>query len=89
MSTQRAFVIQFLQRPHEPERFAGRIEHVATGEAAHFASPDELLAFLFRLTGRQPTATEPRAAAAAAAAAPPQPPPTPPSRPARRRSRHP
>lgn len=71
MSTQRAFVIQFLQRPHEPEGFAGRVEHVATGEAAHFASPDELLAFLFRLTGRQPATTELRAAAAAAAAASP------------------
>jgi hypothetical protein len=50
MSTQRAFVIQFGPRPPgSPEWFAGKVEHVATGEATRFASPQELLDFLFRL----------------------------------------
>ncbi len=46
---QGAFVIQF--RPEtdfEAGRWAGRVEHVATYEAAHFHSLDELLAFLAR-----------------------------------------
>lgn len=50
MSTQRAFVIQFLPRTTAtPERFEGRVEHVGSGEAAHFASPPELLEFVSRL----------------------------------------
>jgi len=68
MSTQRAFVIQFLQHPAEPDGFAGRVEHVATGEASHFASPDDLLAFLFRVSGRRAAGASPCAAAASAAA---------------------
>lgn len=52
MSTQRAFVIQFLPRTTAtPERFEGRIEHVGTGEAMRFASPPELLDFVSRLLG--------------------------------------
>lgn len=50
MSTQRAFVIQF--RPGtdvQREEFEGRVEHVASGQAAHFHSLDELLAFLKRM----------------------------------------
>jgi len=50
MSTQRAFVIQF--RPEtdvKQGRFEGRVEHVASGQAAHFHSLDELLAFLARV----------------------------------------
>jgi len=52
MSTQRAFVIQFQPRTTAtPERFAGRVEHVGSGDAIHFASPPELLAFLSRQLG--------------------------------------
>lgn len=69
MSTQRAFVIQFLQRPDDPDGFTGRVEHVATGETAHFASEGDLLAFLHRLNGRQTASPAPRADAAAAGAA--------------------
>jgi hypothetical protein len=50
MPTQRAFVIQF--RPEadvKQGRFEGRVEHVASGQAAHFHSLDELLAFLARV----------------------------------------
>jgi hypothetical protein len=52
MSTRRAFVIQFLARtPATPERFEGRVEHVGSGEATHFASPRELVDFVSRLLG--------------------------------------
>jgi hypothetical protein len=69
MSTQRAFVIQFLQRPGDEDGFTGRIEHVGSGEAARFTNPDELIAFLARLNGRTARPPEsPRADAAAAGA---------------------
>ncbi len=39
-----AFVVQFRSSlPSDTERFEGRIEHVGTGEVAHFHSADELL----------------------------------------------
>lgn len=39
-----AFVVQFQAFPSpDEERFEGRIEHVGTGEVAHFHSADELL----------------------------------------------
>ncbi|HEY8518397.1 MAG TPA: hypothetical protein VIS07_23030 [Candidatus Binatia bacterium] len=58
MSTQRAFVIQFLPRTAAaPERFEGRIEHVGSGEAADFRSPLELIDFLSRLLGGHAPAT--------------------------------
>ncbi|MBM4246771.1 MAG: hypothetical protein FJ148_23760 [Deltaproteobacteria bacterium] len=66
MSTQRAFVIHFLQRPGQADAFAGRAEQVGSGETAHFDSPDELIGFLSRLLGR---ATRPPARQRAAAAA--------------------
>lgn len=72
MSTQRAFVIQFLQRPGSDDAFTGRAEHVGSGEAVHFNTPDELIVFLSRLNGqvvRPPGA--PRADAAAAGAGAP------------------
>jgi hypothetical protein len=80
MSTQRAFVIQFLSRPGGA--FCGRVEHVGSGEAAHFVSSGELLAFLHRLNGSA-GATRPArdpasiaaAAGASAGAAPSRPPP--------------
>ena len=60
MSTQRAFVIQF--RPEtdvEAGRLEGRVEHVASGQAAHFHSLDELLTFLARVLTDSPRRTEP------------------------------
>lgn len=45
LSPDRAFVVQL--RGH-PGAFAGRVEHMASGEAARFASAEELLAFLTR-----------------------------------------
>lgn len=69
MSTQRAFVIQFLQRPGSDDDFTGRAEHVGSGEAVHFSTPDELIHFLSRLNGqRTRPPAQPRADAAAAAA---------------------
>ena len=47
---QGAFVIQF--RPEtdfEEGRYVGRVEHVASYEAVHFNSLDELLTFMARL----------------------------------------
>jgi hypothetical protein len=55
----RAFVIQF--RPETDlgaGRCAGRVEHVASYEAAHFHSLDELLAFMARLLKEAQGATE-------------------------------
>jgi hypothetical protein len=70
MSTQRAFVIQFLQRPGDEDGFTGRVEHVGSGEVARFTTPDELMAFLTRLNGQIARPPEsPRASAAAASAA--------------------
>jgi hypothetical protein len=47
MSTQRAFVIQFRPEANvEQGRWEGRVEHVASGQARHFQSLDELLTFL-------------------------------------------
>jgi hypothetical protein len=45
-----AFVVQF--RPAlqtEEGRFEGRIEHVGTGEVAHFHSADELLSCIYQM----------------------------------------
>jgi hypothetical protein len=47
LSPTRAFVVQLRGRPGA---FAGRVEHIASGEAARFESGDELLAFLRRET---------------------------------------
>jgi hypothetical protein len=50
MSTQQAFVVQFRSETDvEAGRFEGRVEHVASGQAAHFKSLDELLAFMVRV----------------------------------------
>lgn len=49
-----AFVIQF-RAPADvaPDRFSGRIEHVASGEVGHFQTPGELADFVKRvLNGR-------------------------------------
>lgn len=45
-----AFVVQFrAETDSEQGPFAGRVEHVASGQAAPFHSPEELLAFMARL----------------------------------------
>jgi len=44
LSPDRAFVVQL--RGRTGGAFSGRVEHVTSGEAAHFESAEELLAFL-------------------------------------------
>ena len=42
----------------EPERFRGRVEHIASGQATYFQTAAELLAFIVQLLAegrRQPT----------------------------------
>lgn len=43
-------------------RLAGRVEHVVSGQSAHFASLEELLAFIARVlaTGRAPPQQGPK-----------------------------
>jgi hypothetical protein len=54
----RAFVIQFRAETELAQaRCVGRVEHVASGQATHFQSLEELLAFLTRVlttVGAQP-----------------------------------
>ena len=46
LSPTRAFVVQFREEPEAVrECFAGRVEHMVSGRAARFHSPEELLAF--------------------------------------------
>jgi hypothetical protein len=50
LSPQRAFVVQFREGTwgeHGP--FAGRVEHISSGQAAHFYSMDELVAVITRI----------------------------------------
>ena len=55
---ERAFVVQLSAHAEiGTHELAGRVEHVTTGESAHFASLAELLAFIGRLLGRTPEAT--------------------------------
>ena len=50
LSPHRAFVVQFrAETDVEQGRFVGRVEHVVSGQAAHFASLEELLAFIGRV----------------------------------------
>ena len=45
-----AFVVQFrAETAVEQGRFVGRVEHVVSGQAAHFDSLEELLAFIARV----------------------------------------
>jgi len=45
----RAFVVQLRQKANsEVVEFAGRVEHVDSGRADHFASVDELVTFMER-----------------------------------------
>jgi len=59
MSTRRAFVIQLRSETDVKQgRFEGRVEHVASGQAAHFHSLDDLLAFLAQVLTESPQQTE-------------------------------
>ena len=50
LPTNRAFVVQFrAETEAERGRWVGRVEHVVSGQAAHFASLEELLAFIGRV----------------------------------------
>jgi len=63
---ERAFVIQLRAASDgDAELFAGRAEHVASGEVAHFGSVPELVAFV-----RQVLATDATPAAGEASAGP-------------------
>ena len=50
LSPHRAFVVQFREETDvEQGRFVGRVEHVVSGQAAQFASLEELVAFIGRV----------------------------------------
>jgi len=50
LPTNRAFVVQFRAETElERGRWAGRVEHVVSGQATHFASLEELVAFMARV----------------------------------------
>ena len=46
LSPQRAFVVQFRSDSGGGRRFAGRVEHMVSGNAARFSSPDQLTRFM-------------------------------------------
>jgi hypothetical protein len=63
LSVHRAFVVHFrVDSDVTQGRVAGRVEHVASGQATHFASLEELLAFMARVlaTVRGPPRRSPR-----------------------------
>ena len=50
LTPQRAFVVQFLADTEpEVDRVAGRVEHIVSRQAVHFASLEALLAFIARV----------------------------------------
>jgi len=50
LAPRRAFVVQFRdQTGHDQELFTGRVEHITSGQATRFRSPDELTKFLTRV----------------------------------------
>jgi hypothetical protein len=50
LPTNRAFVLQLrAQPPGAPLAWDGRVEHVVSGQATHFHSLEELLAFISRV----------------------------------------
>ncbi len=66
LSPYRAFVVQFRAETKVARgRYAGRVEHVVSGQATHFASLEELLAFIGRVlaTVRAPPRKRPRSGA--------------------------
>jgi len=52
MSPDRAFVVQF-RDPSEPAWFAGRVEHMMSGQNTGFVTPEELVEFFGRVMNRQ------------------------------------
>ena len=60
LPVQRAFVVQLSAAADVSQgMFVGRVEHVRSGQATHFHSLAELLAFMVRvLAGRHPGCTE-------------------------------
>jgi hypothetical protein len=57
LSVHRAFVVHLRVNSDVAQgRLAGRVEHVVSGQSAHFASLEELLAFIAQTlaTGRAP-----------------------------------
>ncbi|MBI3301128.1 MAG: hypothetical protein HYZ72_03485 [Deltaproteobacteria bacterium] len=48
LSPHRAFVVQF-RAGVKKGYFAGRVEHMTSGQATHFHSPEELLGFIERV----------------------------------------
>ena len=48
LSPQRAFVVQF-RAGRKGGPLAGRVEHMVSGQATHFHSPEELLGFMERV----------------------------------------
>jgi hypothetical protein len=55
LPTQRAFLVQVHAEADVAQgRLAGRVEHVVSGQAIHFASPEELLAFMARVLATLP-----------------------------------
>ena len=54
LPTQFAFVVQFAAETAVGQgRFVGRVEHVVSGQVAHFSSLEDLLAFLSRVLAEQ------------------------------------
>jgi hypothetical protein len=50
LPTDRAFVVQFRAKaPGASSPYDGRVEHLVSGQVAHFHSPEELLAFMVRV----------------------------------------
>jgi hypothetical protein len=50
LPVQRAFVVQFSAQTNvELDQFAGRVEHVVSGHARHFHTPEELLSCLVQM----------------------------------------
>lgn len=50
LSPRRAFVVQFrVETEATREHFTGRVEHIVSGRASRFHSPEELLAFFTRI----------------------------------------
>ena len=68
LPAQRAFLLQVHAETDVAQgRLAGRVEHVVSGQATHFASPEELLAFVARVLT---TVDSPRAEPEGAPSAP-------------------
>lgn len=59
LPVQRAFVVQLhATAVVAPGQLTGRVEHVLSGQAAHFQSLDELLAFMARVLTAQDGASQ-------------------------------